>query len=77
MSERKPFEYEVIETHGVLSRNGSTSKEVRRVSVNGGEAKVDIRTWRRLADGSERMYRGITLNQEELDALREILNDLY
>lgn len=73
---KKTFEYEVIEKYGILSKNGAVTKEVRRLSINGGEAKTDVRSWRRLANGSERMYRGVTLNQEELDALRDILNKL-
>lgn len=45
------------------------SKEINIVSWNEGEPKVDIRSWN---PGHERMTRGITLTEEEMDRIVEL-----
>lgn len=66
--------FEIKEHIGVISENnkGST-KEVNLVSWNGGEAKYDIREW---DPEHVKMSRGVTLNEEQATALRDILNSL-
>ena len=67
------FSYEIVEHIEVLSSQGNTSKELNLVSYNGGAPKYDLRTWQRDEDGSEKMFKGITLNEEEAQLLRDAL----
>ena len=65
------FSYEIVEEIGVLSENAKGwRKELNKISWNGAEAKYDIRDW---APEHEKMGKGITLTQEELDKLREMI----
>lgn len=66
------FSYAVKKQLAVLSKAGDTSKEVNLVSYNDAPAKLDIRSWKRW-DGGEQVLKGITLNAEEVDALKEAL----
>lgn len=63
------FNYEIVERIAVLSQSGDTSKELNRVSYNGASPKYDIRSWRR-TDGEEKLLKGLTLNEEEMEALK-------
>ena len=66
--------FEIKEHIGVISENNKGwTKEVNLVSWNGGEAKYDIREWDPV---HVKMSRGVTLNEEQVTALRDILNSL-
>lgn len=66
------FQYEIIEELGVLSTSTKGwTKELNKISWNGGTPKYDIRDW---APEHEKMGKGVTLNDEELAALKELLN---
>ncbi len=66
------FQYEIIEELGVLSTSAKGwTKELNKISWNGGAPKYDIRDW---APEHEKMGKGVTLNDEELAALKELLN---
>lgn len=65
------FKYEIVEEIGVLSENPKGwRKELNRISWNGGVPKYDIRDW---APGHEKMGKGITLSEEEMRKLKELL----
>lgn len=68
----KEFKYEIINNIGVLSENNSWKKELNRISWNGNEPKYDIRDW---SDNHEKMGKGITLNEDELRKLKEIIDE--
>lgn len=71
MSEIK---FEIVENVGVLSENGSGwKKELNVISWNDREAKYDIRDW---DETHTKMGKGITLTQDELKKLCDILNTL-
>ena len=72
------FSYEVIESLGTLSTNPKTnwSKEVKIISWNGRPKKLDIRDWYTDEDGNTKMSKGISLNEDEVKKLREILDNL-
>ena len=70
------FEYKVLEEFGIISQNGAVSKRVRLVSFGDGPPRLDIRSWRRKADGSEVMFKGVSLSGAELEQLKEIIQDL-
>lgn len=66
--------FEIKEHIGVISENNKGwTKEVNLVSWNGGEAKYDIREW---DPEHVKMSRGVTLNEEQAMALKDILNSL-
>jgi hypothetical protein len=65
------FKFEIVEEIGVLSSNAKGwQKELNKVSWNGGEPKYDIREW---APDHERMGKGVTLTEEEMEKLKEII----
>ena len=65
------FKYEIVEEIGVLSENGrGWTKELNKVSWNGGASKYDLRDW---APDHEKMGKGITLTEEEAKKLKELL----
>ncbi len=68
------FTYEVTERIAVLSTNSSGwERQLNLISWNGNPPKYDIRDWS--PDGS-RMAKGISLTEEELKTLKDILNDM-
>ena len=70
----REFKFEITEKIAVLAeeRSGWT-KELNKVSFNGGEPKFDIRTW---DPEHEKMGKGITLSDEEMIILREAIAEL-
>lgn len=68
----KEFKYEIINSIGVLSENNSWKKELNRISWNGNEPKYDIRDW---SDNHDKMGKGITLTEDELRKLKEIIDE--
>ena len=69
------FNYEIVERIAVLSQSGDTSKELNRVSYNGASPKYDIRSWRR-TEGEEKLLKGLTLTEEEMEALKQAIANL-
>ena len=66
------FKYEIVEEIGVLSENAKGwRKELNKISWKGAEPKYDIRDW---APEREKMGKGVTLTEEEAQALRDLLN---
>ena len=68
--EESSIKYEIINEIGVVSEEGRWRLELNRVSWNGNEPKYDLRKW---SAGHERMGKGITLTEDELLKLSEIL----
>lgn len=67
----RDFEYEIVEELGVLSTSKSGwTKELNLISWNGGNPKYDIRDW---APEHEKMGKGVTLTEEEVLVLKELL----
>lgn len=66
--------YEIQDNLGVISETKSGwTKELKKISWNNREAKYDLRDW---APDGEKMGKGITLSDEEIIKLRDLLNDL-
>lgn len=66
--------YEIVKEIGVLSTSKSGwKKELNLVSWNENAPKYDIRTW---APEHEKMGKGITLNEEEVKALKGLLKEM-
>ncbi len=65
------LKFEIINQIGVISTSASGwSVELNRVSWNGNEPKYDVRSW---SPDHTKMGKGITLSEEELIALSELL----
>lgn len=68
------FQYEVVETIGVISTSASGwTKELNLVSWNGRPPKYDIRDW---SPDHEKMGKGLTFSNEEMKDLQELLADI-
>ncbi|AEP01414.1 YdbC family protein [Weizmannia coagulans] len=68
------FKYEIKETIGTISESPKGwTKELNLVSWNGKAPKFDLRDW---APEHEKMGKGITLNTDELKALKDLLNQM-
>ena len=66
------FKFEIIENLGELSDKRGYAKEVNIISFNGGDERLDIRTWFK---GS--MLKGISLTEDEAQKLYECLHNQY
>lgn len=65
------IKYEILKTIGILSENSrGWKKELNLISWNGGKPKYDIRDW---APEHEKMGKGVTLTEQELDALATLI----
>lgn len=68
------IKFEIIETLGVISTSPKGwTKEVNLIRWNDKPAKIDIRDW---SPDHEKMGKGITLTDEEAQALKEILENI-
>lgn len=68
------IKYEIKKTLGVLSESAKGwKKELNLISWNGKEPKYDIRDW---DPSHEKMGKGVTLTDDELERLRNILNEM-
>ena len=68
-------EFKVEEYTGIIGERKNWKKEVRKISWNGKPAKYDIREWD--SEDPARMSKGITLSEEEMKALYDILKNIY
>ncbi len=68
------IKFDIIEELGVLSESSKGwRKELNLVSWNGAKPKYDIRDW---APEREKMGKGITLTDEEIMKLKELLQPM-
>ena len=68
------FKFDIVEHLGVISENSKGwTKELNLVSWNGARPKFDLRDW---APDHEKMGNGITLSNEEFEALKDLMSKL-
>ena len=68
------FKFDIVEHSGVISENSKGwTKELNLVSWNGARPKFDLRDW---APDHEKMGKGITLSNEEFEALKDLMSKL-
>ena len=73
--ENKDFTMEIQKGFDfILEESGNSSINLRKVSWNGREPKIDIRRWS-YQDGTERALRGVTLTDEGANELTNVLVD--
>ena len=65
------FKYEITEHIGVISESAKGwKKELNKISWNGAAPKYDIRDW---SPDHEKMGKGVTLSEEEYQALKTLM----
>ncbi len=65
------FKYEIMEEIGVISENAKGwTRELNYISWNDASPKYDIRDW---SPEREKMGKGITLTEQEVNALKNLL----
>ncbi len=68
------IKFEIIKNIGVLSESSKGwTKELNFVSWNNREPKYDLRDW---DPEHEKMGKGVTLTEEELKKLKELLGEM-
>ena len=68
---KKNLEFEIVKHFGVIAdKTKGWKREINSVSWNGAEPKYDIRDW---SPDHEKMGKGITLSEEEMKVLYEII----
>lgn len=68
------FKFEMKKHFGVISESArGWTKELNLVSYNNAPAKYDIREW---DPDHIKMGKGITLNAEEFEVLKDIINEI-
>ncbi|MFJ7971686.1 YdbC family protein [Psychrobacillus sp. NPDC096389] len=68
------IKFEIIEHIGVISESAKGwTRELNIISWNGKEPKYDLRDW---APNKEKMGKGITLSNEEINSLKQLLIEL-
>ena len=75
--ETKEIKFDIIKKIGTLDSDSKMPKELRLVSWNNADAKYDLRSWWTDKEGNERVGKGLTLDNEELYSLYEILKEMY
>jgi hypothetical protein len=69
----KEFSMEIQEGFDfIIEESGNSSLNLRRISWNGREPKLDLRKWL-YQDGQERSYKGVTITDEGADELTGVL----
>lgn len=72
MKKMAEFKYEIVKELGVISEGArGWTKELNLVSWNDKAPKYDIRDW---APDHEKMGKGVSLTEEEMEALIELFN---
>jgi hypothetical protein len=68
------IKFEIIKNIGTLSESSKGwTKELNLISWSGREPKYDIRDW---DPEHQKMGKGVTLTEEELGKLKELLSDI-
>lgn len=71
-AKNQELKFEIINEIGTISTSASGwNLELNRVSWNGKEPKYDLRSW---SPDHSKMGKGVTLSEEELVALADLLN---
>lgn len=73
----KKFDFETTRTIATLSEKDNYSKRLTLTAWNGNLPTLDLRTWRQENDGRLRPLKGLTLSENETEALRTALADLH
>lgn len=78
MARLQNFSYEVIKNCGIISDTAKQTKELNIIQYGDNEPKYDLRIWVKTPEEEtgKKMGKGLTLNEEEIVMLRDILDEL-
>ena len=68
------IKFEIKETLGAIAESAKGWKGMNIICWNGKEAKYDLREWK--PPDHEKMGKGVTLTNDELKSLRDLLNSI-
>ena len=69
----KDINYTILGKRNIISQKENMSKQLTYLSINNGQPKFDLRVWKE-QDGKIQVCRGITFTLQELQTLKDILN---
>ena len=70
----KEITYSIVKSLGVISKSNKHTKELNLISWNGREPVFDLRVWKTETDSSKAPCKGISLSEEDLLTLKELLS---
>ena len=75
MAQAREFSYEIVEKIATIkTTDKGWTRELNRISYNGAAPKFDLRDW---APEHEKMGKGITLTEEDVQALKAALDEYF
>ena len=75
MAQAREFSYEIVEKIAVIkTTEKGWTRELNRISYNGAAPKFDLRDW---APEHEKMGKGITLTEEDVQELKKALDEYF
>ena len=72
----RAINYEIVEVYAERKLDNGSILRVAEVSWNGRPAKFDIRKWTPQDDGTEKCGKGIGLDVDEINMLKDMLNEM-
>lgn len=73
---KNELKYEILETYAERTLENGQIFRVAEISWNDRPAKFDIRKWTPQDDGTERCGKGFTLDVDEINLLKDMLNEM-
>lgn len=70
------FDYEITKKCGQISQKGYVTKELNIIRYGNLPLRYDLRAWETTPDKGRTMRKGITLDEEEIVSLRDLLNSI-
>ena len=70
------FDYEITQKCGQISQKGYVTKELNVIRYGNLPLRYDLRAWETTPDKGRIMRKGVTLDEEEIVALRDLLNSM-
>ena len=65
--------YKALGKGFIISQDGNITKELNFIKWENKKPVFDLRVWKR-EDGKEELQKGILLNEQEIETLRDLLN---
>lgn len=73
---KNELKYEILETYAERTLENGQIFRVAEISWNDRPPKFDIRKWTPQDDGTERCGKGVTLDVDEINLLKDMLNEM-
>ena len=70
------FDYDIVKKCGQISQKGNVTKELNVIRYGNLPLRYDLRAWETTQEKGRVMRKGITLDEEEIVFLRELLDSM-